>query len=252
MPDALKIAKVIHVFKNGSKTKVENFRPISILPSFSKIVEKAIYNRLLSFLNKNNSLFYNQFGFRAQYSTYMALLEFQDKITESIKTKNVTASIFIDLQKAFDTIDHSILCHKLDQYGIRGVANDLLSNYLFNRKQFVQIDNTISSMQNINCGVPQGSILGPLLFLIYINNLQNCSDFLYAILFADDTTLIASAKTFELLVFKLNQELGRLTSWLSANKLSINVKKSNYMIFGNRNKMNENLKICLNCDELTR
>jgi hypothetical protein len=208
-PNALKIAQITPIFKTGNKSDIANYRPISVLSSFSKIFEKAISIRLISFLDKNYILSRpnQQFGFRKKHSTHMALLDFYDKVTESIESNNYTVGIFIDLQKAFDTIDHSILIKNLDYYGIRGTANILLRSYLTNRKQCVKFNNTISSPQNVLCGVPQGSILGPILFILYTNDLQNCLSFLHPILFADDTNLIASANTWEKIVSQINNDL---------------------------------------------
>ena len=190
VPDAIKVAKVVPIFKNGSKSEIANYRPISVLPSFSKVYEKVISNRMISFLSKNEIINSSQYGFRSQHSTYMALLDFYDKITESIEANEYTVGVFIDLQKAFDTIDHSILLTKLEFYGIRGTSLEWIKNYLQNRKQYVKFNGISSSYKNILCGVPQGSILGPLLFIIYINDIQNCSNILHFILFADDTNLI--------------------------------------------------------------
>ena len=167
-PDPLKIAKVVPIYKNGDIKCVSNYRPISILPSFSKITEKLIYTRLDKYLTKNSILHQNQFGFRSKLSTSMALLELIDNLSKSIDDRKLTLGVFIDLAKAFDTVDHRVLLSKLQHYGIRGIALSWFQNYLTNRKQYTVIDNAESSQSLIKCGVPQGSILGPILFLIYI------------------------------------------------------------------------------------
>ena len=145
VPEKLKIAKVIPVFKKGAKDNVSNYRPISVLPIFSKILEKCMYNRLFNFLNQFNIICNNQFGFRPKHSTSSALLSFIDNVVKSLDNKEVLLSLFLDLSKAFDTLDHSILLCKLEYYGIRGILLDWFSSYLFNRKQYVSIDDLIQN-----------------------------------------------------------------------------------------------------------
>ena len=188
-PDSLKIAKIIPIYKSGDSKSLTNYRPISILSVFSKIFEKIISIRLKQFMTSNNILHENQFGFRSGLSTSMALLQLVDELTESIDSKKVTIGVFVDLAKAFDTIDHDILLKKMLHYGIRGVALRYFRSYLENRKQFVSIDGLKSDLSTIVCGVPQGSILGPILFLLYINDLNSVSKILKTIMFADNTNL---------------------------------------------------------------
>jgi hypothetical protein len=225
VPDELKIALVTPIFKNGSKAELCNYRPISVLPSFSKIFEKIIFNRLTSFLDQKNVLISRQYGFRKGHSTNMALLKFHDLVTKSIESGKFTLGIFIDLEKAFDTIDHSILLTKLSFYGIRGKAHDWIKSYLNNRKQCVKYNTAISRLNNITHGVPQGSILGPLLFIIYVNDIQNVSNFMELLLFADDTNLLTADSDWDKLVENTNLELDKLSLWFKANKLSLNVKR---------------------------
>ena len=244
-PDEMKIGKVVPIFKAGEKNNFSNYRPISILPQFSKVLEKLFCNRLDNFLDKCNILNENQYGFRSNRSTSYALLELMEKITDSIDKKKYIVGVFIDLKKAFDTIDHSILLKKLEFYGVRGIALDWLSSYLRNRKQYVEIDNVMSFFLDIICGVPQGSILGPKLFILYINDICNVSCILDFILFADDTNIFCSSNNIKELCKIVTCELNKLNIWFALNKLSLNIKKTNYMIFCNKT-IPDDLQISIN------
>ncbi len=233
-PDTLKVARVCPIFKSGEKNDFQNYRPISVLPSFSKIFEKVVQSRLLSYLYSNNILCNNQFGFRKNHSSYMALIELYDKISLAIDNKEFAIGIFIDLSKAFDTLDHNILIKKLEHYGIRGKALDWFRSYLFNRKQCVSLNGVMSDYKSITYGVPQGSILGPLLFILYINDIVNCSEHFIFILFADDTNLFFSCKNILHLSNTVNLELDNLSAWFRSNKLSLNIKKTSYILFGSK------------------
>ena len=202
VPDKLKIAKVIPLYKNDNPELFKNYRPISILPCFSKIIERIMYNRLYSFLTKHNIISEKQYGFRKKYATYMALIDLVDKISCNFDEKNYTVGVFLDLSKAFDTIDHTILINKLQCYGVRGSACNWFASYLHNRKQYVVFNKSESEYKEISCGVPQGSILGPLLFILYINDIGHVSDIIKPILFADDTSLFHSHACFITLLFK--------------------------------------------------
>ena len=164
-PEKMKVAKVVPLFKSGEKNVFTNYRPVSLLPQFSKILEKLFNKRLEKFLNKNKILSDNQYGFRENMSTSLALMELIEDITQSLDTHRHTIGVFIDLKKAFDTIDHKILLKKLSHYGLRGKSNDWIKSYLESRKQYVKLENCESNFMNAVCGVPQGSILGPKLFI---------------------------------------------------------------------------------------
>ena len=166
---------MIPVFKKGNPELIDNYRPISILPAISKVFEKVIYHQLFNYLTSNNLLYPSQYGFRANHSTEQASIELIDRILNLMENNDVPFSIFIDLSKAFDTLNHEILLRKLSFYGLDDVSLNLFQSYLSNRKQFVSFDGTQSEYGCITTGVPQGSILGPLLFIIYINDIKHAS-----------------------------------------------------------------------------
>ena len=230
-PSKLKQAKIVPVFKNEDDTDPNNYRPISLLSIFNRIFEKLIYNGLKRFLEKHNVLYHSQYGFREGHSTFHALIEIVNNIQLNIDRKLFTCGVFLDLKKAFDTVDHSILLHKLEHYGVRGVVKDWFTSYLSDRYQTTQIGDCVSDKKRCVCGVPQCSDLGPLLFLIYINDIYNCLNKLSFYLFADDTNILYADKCLRSLQTIVNAELKNVSTWLSTNKLSINVKKSNYVIF---------------------
>ena len=231
VPDTLKIAKVIPIHKKGDEHTLENYRPISLLPAFSKILERIIYNRLYDHLLQNKILAKEQFGFRPFYSTELALLHTLERILTSLDNKETVIALFIDLSKAFDSLDHSILLYKLEHYGVRGVPLNWFRNYLTDRKQFTCVNGVNSSTLPLTCGVPQGSILGPLLFLIYANDIINTSNVLRFILYADDTNILFSHKNVNTLYSIMNAELIQVCDWFRANKLQMNGSKTKYMVF---------------------
>ena len=222
-PNKLKISKIIPIYKSKDKDQLNNYRPISLLPSISKIYEKVVYKRLYNFINP--SLYERQFGFRAKRLTIQAIIELNTDIIESFEDKDITMATFLDLSKAFDTIDHTILIEKLRRYGIRGIALNWFKSYLTNRSHFVKYKNYSSASSDMICGVPQGSVLGPLLFIIYTNDLPNCLKTCKCILFADDTTIYKKSSNLSELYSTLNTELNALADWFRANKLSLNVGK---------------------------
>ena len=195
-----------------------------------------MYNHLLDFITKHNILHKYQFGFRKQHSTNHAVISLVEKLHNALDQGNIAITCFLDLKKAFDTVNHSILISKLYKYGIRGPTLEWFKSYLSNRQQYVQIHKTKSDTKPITCGIPQGSILGPLLFIIYINDLAQVSEILFTILFADDTTVTIQGDNESVLINTLNIELEKLNIWLQANKLTINVSKSHYMIFHRRRR----------------
>lgn len=230
-PDLLKLANVIPLYKKDEKIRCSNYRPISLLSNISKLFEKAMHVRLYAFLEKYNVLYNHQYGFRKKHSTQHALVKIIEHIKEKIDNKTIVAGVFLDLQKAFDTVNHKILLQKLEHYGIRGQANKLLKSYLSSRYQRVSLDGCYSNYQEITCGVPQGSILGPLLFVIYINDMHNAVKHSFLCHFADDTNLTCDDKESNKLKKKLNEDIRNIFTWLCANRLSLNASKTEFIIF---------------------
>ena len=229
-------AKVIPLFKKGCPETVSNYRPISLLSVCSKIIEKLMYKRLYHFLNVHEILYNLRFGFRASHSINHALVSRTESIKNSLDTKHFGCESFIDLQKAFDTVNHQTLLNKLNHYGIRGKALAWFSSYLSNRTQYVSVNDHISSHLKVTCGVPQGSVLGPLLFLIYINDLPQSSKKLSSYLFANDTNIYFESENLCQLEKVVNNELKHVKKWLYVNKLALNVDKTNLIIFHSRQR----------------
>ena len=248
VPSLLKHANVTPIFKAGDKHNFTNYRPISILPSISKLLEKVVYSRIYNFISYHNILTDQQFGFRPKRSTLMAINDLYCKIASNLDQKLHTVGIFLDLSKAFDTINHSILLDKLTNYGIRGLTNDWLKSYLCDRQQRVLFNNTLSSPETVSCGVPQGSILGPLLFLLYINDLPSCTSIPHFVLFADDTNILFSHQDPKALETQVNNELKHISNWFKLNKLSLNIKKTNFMIFKNKHSNKPPIKLKIKID----
>ena len=245
-PACLKTAKVIPVFKSGNKYDISNYRPISILSPISKILEKLIHYRIMSFLNKHNILISSQYGFRSKHSTEHALMDVVTQIYDNINNNEFTAVLFFDLKKAFDTVNHDILLQKLWHYGIRGSAHNLLSSFLAHRSQYVRINDVDSNTQNIICGVPQGSVLGPLLFILYVNDVFSVSNFVPK-LFADDTCFVLNETCSNSLNSKLEKLICDFKLWTVANKFTLNITKSNLLIIPPKlncnSKINNNIPI---------
>ena len=251
-PDELKIANMVPIFKSGDEMIFSNYRPVSVLPVFSKIIERLMYNRLLKYIKDNNLLYKYQFGFQKGRSTHMALIILIDKISEALENGDCVIGLFLDVSKAFDTVDHIILLQNMYLYGIQDTTLSWFENYLSNRKQYVTYNGIKSQTEKINCGVPQGSILGPLLFLLYINDLSTVSEACMSILFADDTNMFFTGKNLKTMAAVINEELIRVQEWLHCNKLSLNVLKTHYMIFTSRNKCINDVNIRINDAHIER
>ena len=199
-------------------------------------------------MNKNDVLYDQQFGFRQKHSTQQAIIMLVDKITRSLDAGDIMISVFLDLKKAFDTVDHHILLKKLYAYGIRGKVLKWFHSYLFNRSQYVIYDDMQSETHHVKCGVPQGSIIGPLLFIIYMNDICNVSKFLYTILYADDTCVLLNGKDLNNLIQSMNTELDLLSTWLKSNKLSLNTHKTFFQLF-HRTRMKTNNSVNIIVDK---
>ncbi len=237
-PATLKNANITPIHKSGPTNDPNNYRPISTLSAFSKIFESLMKNGLLSYLQKYKILSDSQYGFRPGLNTYHALNKFSSHIYSSLDNKLSVLSIFVDFSKAFDTVNHNILLKKLHHYGIRGPIHSWFKTYLTDRSQYTLLEGYKSSVRKITTGVPQGSVLGPMLFLIYINDVVQTFDHADTILFADDMTLYFTGHTNDTLFHSANADLNKLNEWCLSNRLTINSDKTYFMLFSNKNDNN--------------
>ena len=241
-PEGMKIGQVVPVYKEGEKNGINNYRPITVLSQFNQLFEHLLTKRYLNFFEKFDVITKRQFGFLKKHCTEHAILDLKEYIMKNLENKEATAVLFLDLQKAFDTVNHDILLQKLYHYGVRGNAFLLLKSYLSGRKQRTKVKNAVSNLAFVLWGVPQGSVLGPLLFLIFINDLPNTSD-LYSWLFADDTALALSSNNIQELQIRFNHEVNKVHDWLLANRLSVHYKdKTKFMIIQGPNTKDRRTK----------
>ena len=233
-PDDLKTARITPIHKENSYIEPSNFRPISSLFYWSKIYEKFFSIRLINFCNKYSLISSKQYGFQRGKSTVDALISLTEDIYSAIDNKLNYIAAIIDIKKAFDCVNHDILLAKLERYGVRGITLEWVASYLLNRKCYVELDAYKSNLNTFNIGVPQGSILGPTLFLLYINNLPKFSDTLQAQLFADDIILSNSGPNIDALVHSTNSELSKLKDWTQANKLTVHAGKTKILVISKK------------------
>ena len=232
-PDVLKIGTIIPVHKRGCDRIPANYRPITISPFLSKVFEKVIYSRLIDHFDCNNIISAQQFGFRKNMSTFDALIQVTEFIYKALNDRKSCLNILIDYSRAFDTVNHEILLKKLKRYGIQGLAHQLISSFLLNRKQCVRINNIHSDYITTNISIPQGSVVGPLLFITFINCLPNISQNFLATMFADDCTLSFSSDNRSDLIRDSNNDLVLFKQWSDANRLTINIDKTNCLFISN-------------------
>lgn len=230
-PEILKKAVIKPILKTGDPLEINNYRPISLISNFAKIIEKCIKFRLLEHINKYNLISPFQFGFKEKMSTVDATYALTHEIYHSLNTDQKPLAIFLDLAKAFDTVSHNKLLDKLNNYGIRGICNDLIRDYLTNRKQVVSIDSVYSEERQIEYGVPQGTVLGPILFQLYINDMLNLEISGEIISYADDTVLIFSGSTWQNVKIKAERGLFKIKQWLNNNLLTLNKSKTKFIAF---------------------
>jgi len=231
-PSCLKLSKIIPIHKTGSKVKIENYRPISLQCSFGKIFERVIHDKITKHLEENSILSRTQHGFKKFHSCQTAVAVVHDSILTKLHSKEIVIGIFLDLSKAFDTLNHSILIEKLNHYGFQGKELNLLKSYIIDRRHYTEVNNKKSETLISKCGVPQGSVLGPLLYNLFCNDLVAISDSNCKITqYADDTCFIVSSKSLDHIKELINIICSKIQTWFNSNCLVINNKKSNYMIF---------------------
>jgi hypothetical protein len=234
-PNKLKLCRVIPLYKAGNAMECDNYRPISLLSSISKILEKIVAQILINHLLSNDLLYSHQYGFLPNRSTEHNLMQIMNYISQALNEGNFCIAVFLDLRKAFDVCNHEILLKKLEKMGIRGTSYAWFKNYLAGRSQFVDINGEHSDALSIEISVIQGSILGPILFLCYINDFYSATT-LFTALFADDTTGLGKGKNLSLLTAYVNSELQKISNWLRSNKMAINIAKTKYIVFRTREK----------------
>ena len=242
-PGQWKLARVTALYKKKNGSLLESYRPISLLNIFGNVFEKLVYVQMMNFIDKHKILFVYQYGYREKHSTSLALFDIVDKIKFALG-KNALG-ILLDITKAFDSINHDILITKLENYGLRGHSSVFLRSYLSGRTQFTSLQSCTSDMRTISYGVPQGSILGPLLFLHYINDIQYVSREIDLTLFADDTVIFSHHRDSNILIHQSKLTMKQIMTWFETNNLSLSIGKSNFILFHGRHKNPQNQIIAI-------
>ena len=261
-PDAMKMAEVIPLYKGKCRFEPGNYRLISLLLTISKILEKLIYKRTYAFLDSNNQIYHSQYGFRSKHSCENAIGDLVSQILKNQEQGKYTAALFLDLSKAFDTLNHELLLNKLEIYGVRGIALDWFKSYLNGRSMRLKYqvgdckNKTYSEWYQTKHGTPQSSCLGPLLFLVFCNDLRLNLEYMSCIQFADDTTLFYADKNLDVLKCCVEHDIEIIMDWFRANSLTLNVQKTKYLLFRpNKSKKAVNLNIgtcCIKPDTETK
>ena len=236
-PDDWKMARVLPIFKSEDKDDIDNYRPISIISAIAKVFGRLVHDQFYTYLSSNQLINPHQSGFRSTFSTLTSLLESTNDWCVNIDRGLLNGVVFIDLKKAFHTIDYDILLSKLSAYGVDELALTWFRSYLTNRRQKCFVNGQFSRISTITRGVPQGSIIGPFLFLVYINDLPNCLNEGFPRMFADDTSISYSSYNPTDLENLMNSSLVNLNRWLIANKLSLNIAKTEFMVIGSRQRL---------------
>ena len=247
VPEDLKSARVVPFFKKNDKTEVGNYRPVSILTILSKVFERVVYDQVESYLNQKRLLYKFQSGFRSRFSTDTCLIHLTDFIKFQMDQGHYVGMILLDLQKAFDTVDHGILLMKLESLGLSKDVTRWFQSYLSDRQQLVDVSGTKSSYARISCGVPQGSILGPLLFLIYVNDMSGAVTN-KLLLYADDSAILVADKHVSNIETVLQRELKVVHEWLIDNKLSLHLGKTEFILFGSRPRLKAQSDLNISCE----
>ena len=251
-PENLKIAKVVPIYKKDDQSQIKNYRPISVLPVISKIFENAMHSQLMEYFTSHKLLSNQQYGFRPNRSTELATLELMDRNINYMNENHCPVNIYLDFSKAFDSLYYDILLSKLKYYGLQWKALQLLKSYISSRCQYVQLGDVKSSTHTVVCGIPQGSVLGPLLFNIYINDITKATPKFNIIMYADDTTLVSTLENFgtlnniAVIEDEINNEITKISHWLHINKLLLNTAKSKFMVFFKHPKTIPKLKLKIN------